>query len=67
VTQGSWTDFISVAAIVIVALSPLLRRIYIARFWIHVRSQHLDHFLRGNTTLRHPGKTRGLLKVRADQ
>jgi hypothetical protein len=26
VTQGSWTDFISVAAIVIVALSPLLRR-----------------------------------------
>jgi hypothetical protein len=37
VTQGSWTDFISVATIVIVVLSPLLRRVYIERFWIHGR------------------------------
>ena len=36
-TQGSWTDFISVAAIVIVVLSPLLRRIYIQCFWIRGR------------------------------
>jgi hypothetical protein len=37
VTQGSWTDFISVAAIVIVALSPLLRRLYIECFWTRGR------------------------------
>jgi hypothetical protein len=37
VTQGSWTDFISVAAIVIVVLSPLLCRIYIQCFWIRGR------------------------------
>jgi hypothetical protein len=37
VTQGSWTDFISVAAIVIVVLSPLLRRVYIERFWVRGR------------------------------
>jgi Protein of unknown function (DUF3592) len=37
VTQGSWTDFISIAAIVIVVLSPLLRRIYIQCFWIRGR------------------------------
>jgi hypothetical protein len=34
VTQGSWTDFISFAAVVIVTLSPLLRRVYIECFWI---------------------------------
>jgi hypothetical protein len=37
VTQGSWTDFIFVAAIVVVALSPLLRRVYIQGFWIRGR------------------------------
>jgi uncharacterized protein DUF3592 len=37
VTQGSWTDFIPVAPIVIVALSPLLRRLYIELFWIRGR------------------------------
>ena len=36
-TQGSWTDFISVAAIVIVALLPLLQRLYIQCFWIRGR------------------------------
>ena len=30
-------DFISHCAIAIVALSPLLRRLYIERFWIHGR------------------------------
>jgi hypothetical protein len=30
-------DFIGLCAIVIVALSPLLRRFYIERFWIHSR------------------------------
>ena len=36
-TQGSWTDFISVAPIVIVALLPLFRRVYIEGFWIRGR------------------------------
>jgi uncharacterized protein DUF3592 len=30
-------DFITLCAIAIVALSPLLRRLYIGRFWIHGR------------------------------
>ena len=30
-------DFIGLCAIVIVALSPLLRRFYIDRFWVHGR------------------------------
>ena len=30
-------DFIGLSAIVIVVLSPLLRRLYIDRFWIHGR------------------------------
>lgn len=30
-------DYIGLGAIVIVALSPLLRRLYIDRFWIHAR------------------------------
>ena len=30
-------DFIGLCAIVIVALSPLLRRFYIDRFWVHAR------------------------------